>query len=271
MSEAVVVHEVTKQFGNSKNPLVKRLSGVYGKVAFSAYGKGPAYGTPVTALERVSFSVAPCEIFGVIGREASGKSTLIHLVAALLFPDSGEIRVFDTDVTRQAAQVQRLVNPVSVKASFFLNFSPLENLVRGGNPVGIDGRDIRMQALELLRRLGFSPAEIDRPMASLPRLQIQKVTIARALLSPARLLLLDEPTAGLDPHAKSIIYALLRERRSQFGTTILLATQNPAEAAELCDRTAVLERGRLTAPPSQVSDSFGLPAIGKRSIKSYCS
>ncbi|HEX7974161.1 MAG TPA: ABC transporter ATP-binding protein, partial [Anaerolineales bacterium] len=205
------------------------------------------------------------------GPEVSGKSTLIRLLAALLFPDSGEIRVFDYDVRRQTAQVQRQVNPVSVEASFFQNYSPLENLVRGANLVGIDGREARRQALDMLARLGFKAPEINRPMASLPRLLLQKATIARALLSPAALLLLDEPTAGLDPHSKSLVYALLRERRSQHGTTILLTTQDRPEAAELCDRAAILDRGRLTAPAVPAPGSYEPAGWARRPGKVLCS
>jgi ABC-2 type transport system ATP-binding protein len=144
-------------------------------------------------------------------------------------------------------QVQRLINRVSVEASFFKKLSPMENLLYGARLYGLNGRDTRRQVVEILTRLGLEKRSIYQPMEEMSRGMQQKVAIARALLSKPRLLLLDEPTTGLDPRSKREVQAVVRELRDQHGTTILLTTHDMIEAENLCDRIAIIDSGKIVA------------------------
>jgi ABC-2 type transport system ATP-binding protein len=199
------------------------------------------------AVDEVSFDVARGEIFGVLGPNGSGKSTLIRLVATLLLPDEGEVRVFGHDVVRQPMQVRRMLNRVSVEAAFFKKLSPLENLMYGARLYGLEAGEARARIGHTLDRLGLERRTFDEPMEQMSRGMQQKVAIARALLSRPALLLLDEPTTGLDPRSKREVQAFIQEQRREAGTTILLTTHDMVEADGLCDRIAILEGGRIAA------------------------
>jgi ABC-2 type transport system ATP-binding protein len=148
---------------------------------------------------------------------------------------------------RQARQVQTLINRVSVEASFFKKLSPMENLLYGARLYGLSGGETRKQVVLILHRLGLDDRSIYNPMEEMSRGMQQKVAIARALLSKPRLLLLDEPTTGLDPRSKREVQAVVRELREDFGTTILLTTHDMLEADALCDRVAVIDGGDIVA------------------------
>lgn len=257
MSEAIIVNQAYKKFGNPDSPLLKWMP----RARKESNGKGGSaeFKPFVVAVDHVTFSVAPGEIFGVLGPHGSGKSTLIRLLATLLLPDSGDIRIFGYDVVRQTMQVQRLTNRVSVEASFFKKLSPMENLIYSARLYGMSGGEnsrggetnrgggIRRQVVEILTRLGLESSDINQPMEMMSRGAQQKVAIARALLSRPRLLLLDEPTTGLDPRSKREVQAAVRELRDTHGATILLTTQDMFEAESLCDRIAVIEGGKIVA------------------------
>jgi ABC-2 type transport system ATP-binding protein len=162
-------------------------------------------------------------------------------------PDSGEIQVFGHDVVSHPIQVQRLINRVSVEASFFKKLSPMENLIYGARLYGMEGRDTRKKVVEILTRLGLEKKVIYKPMEEMSRGMQQKVAIARALLSRPKLLLLDEPTTGLDPRSKREVQAVIRELNQEHGTTILLTTHDMLEADTLCQRVAIIDGGKIVA------------------------
>jgi ABC-2 type transport system ATP-binding protein len=201
----------------------------------------------VVAVDHVSFAVQEGEIFGVLGPNGSGKSTLIRLIATLLLPDGGDIQVFEFDVVRQSMKVQQVINRVSVEASFFKKLSPMENLIYGARLYGMNGRDTKRRVVEILTRLGLEERSIYTPMEEMSRGMQQKVAIARALLSKPRILLLDEPTTGLDPRSKREVQAVVRELNEEHGTTILLTTHDMTEADNLCDRVAIMDGGQVVA------------------------
>ncbi len=215
------------------------------KVGANGNGHVPA-GAKV-AVDRVSLDVERGEIFGILGPNGSGKSTLIRLIATLLVPDSGHITVFGHDVTHEPRQVQTMINRVSVEASFFKKLSPMENLLYGARLYGVGADEARKRVKEILARLGLEAKAIDRPMEEMSRGMQQKVAIARAFLSSPILLLLDEPTTGLDPRSKREVQAFVRELRDSHDTTILLTTHDMYEADALCDRIAILDGGRIVA------------------------
>lgn len=239
MTDAIIIQDAYKKFGKPTGPFWKQLK----RSNNGKNGNKPA----VVAVDRVSFSVRQGEIFGVLGPNGSGKSTLIRLIATLLLPDGGAIHVMGYDVVREPMQVQRLINRVSVEASFFKKLSPMENLIYGARLYGMEGGETKRRVQEILTRLGLEKRSIYQPMEEMSRGMQQKVAIARALLSRPRILLLDEPTTGLDPRSKREVQAVVREMNHDFGTTIMLTTHDMVEADVLCDRIAIIDSGKIVA------------------------
>ena len=197
------------------------------------------------ALDRVSLEVARGECVAILGQNGSGKSTLVRILATLLLPDGGRARVFGHDVVREARAVRHVVNRVSVEASFFKRMSAAENLAYAARFYGLTPRMTRDQIPEILGRVGFPVRRAREPMEKLSRGMQQKVALARALLTSPTLLLLDEPTTGLDPRSKREVQAFITEMRAVHDTTILLCTHDLAEADALAERVGILHEGRL--------------------------
>ena len=201
----------------------------------------------VRAVDDVTLTIPRREILGVLGSNGSGKSTLIRLISTLLTPDEGTVHVFGKDVVREERAVQRLINRVSVEAAFFRKLSPMENLLYSARLYGVPAREAREQITLILARLGIKPDRINRPLEHMSRGMQQKVAIARAFLTSPILLLLDEPTTGLDPRSKQDVQAFVRELRDTHDATILLTTHDMDEADALCDRIAIIDGGRIVA------------------------
>jgi len=199
------------------------------------------------ALESLDLTVARREIFGVLGPNGSGKSTLIRLVSTLLLPDSGTIRVFGHDIEKEEFAVKRLINRVSVDAAFFKKFSPLENLAYAARLYGMPMSEARGKMREILLRLGLKEETFTEPMERMSRGMQQKVAVARGFLTSPSLLLLDEPTTGLDPYSKRDVQSFVREVRESHDATVVLTTHDMDEAERLCDRIAILDKGKVIA------------------------
>jgi ABC-2 type transport system ATP-binding protein len=199
----------------------------------------------VTALRGISFEVARGECVAILGPNGSGKSTLVRLLATLLLPDGGSAHVFGHDAFRETRAVRRLVNRVSVEASFFKKMSAVENLSYAARFYGLRASATRDQIPEILRRVGFPADRRGDPMEHLSRGMQQKVALARALLTAPILLLLDEPTTGLDPRSKQEVQEFIREVRAEHDATVLLCTHDLAEAETLADRVGILDDGNL--------------------------
>jgi len=241
---ALSIQRVTKTFGrNGERSVLGQVKRRMGK----ANGNGKTESKRVIAVDDVSLEVRRNEIFGILGPNGSGKSTLIRLVATLLAPDEGAIQVFGLDVTRDEMAVKRLINRVSVDAAFFKKLSSMENLMYAGRLYGLSGKEARQQAFDILHRLGLKDKEILGPLEDMSRGMQQKVAIARAFLSQPTLLLLDEPTTGLDPRSKREVQAFVEEMRDSHDATILLTTHDMHEAEALCDRIAILDDGKVVA------------------------
>jgi ABC-2 type transport system ATP-binding protein len=202
---------------------------------------------PVVAIDRVSLRVERGQIYGVLGANGSGKSTLIRLVSTLLTLDRGRAEIFGHDVEREEMAVKRLINRVSVDAAFFKKLSPYENLAFAARLYGLDMAAARLEAARILERLGIAERRMGQPIEQMSRGMQQKVAIARALLTSPTLLLLDEPTTGLDPRSKLDVQEFIEDLRATHDATIVLTTHDMAEADRLCDRIAVLDGGRVVA------------------------
>ena len=257
---AIIVDRVNKQFGKpSETAWWKNLLTNFNNKPKNGAengngaqnGNGAKNGTPkkktVTAVDNVSFDIKAGEIFGVLGPNGSGKSTLIRILATLLLPDTGELTILGHDVVKNPMQVQEVINRVSVEASFFKKLSPMENLMYGARLYGIGGKSTQKKIEEILIRLGLEKRSIYSPMEEMSRGMQQKVAIARALLTRPQILLLDEPTTGLDPRSKREVQAVIREMNEEDGTTILLTTHDMQEADNLCNRVAIMDKGQVVA------------------------
>nr|MBA3431213.1 ABC transporter ATP-binding protein [Actinomycetota bacterium] len=186
----------------------------------------------VPALTDVTFDIDRGECVAILGQNGSGKSTLVRILSTLLLPDGGTTSVFGHDVVQEARFVRRLVNRVSVEASFFKKMSAMENLSYAARFYGMTVTETRKQIPEILHRVGFPSDRRTDSMEELSRGMQQKVALARALLTSPTLLLLDEPTTGLDPRSKLEVQDFIREVRATHDVTILLCTHDLPEAEE---------------------------------------
>jgi len=222
--EAVAVTDLTKVFTRRKRVFARRRR---------------------AALAGVSFSMARGECVAILGQNGSGKSTLVRLLSTLLLPDGGEARIFGYDVFKDARTVRRLVNRVSVEASFFKKMSAAENLAYAARFYGMGPRETHEKIPIILERVGFPSSRRGESMENLSRGMQQQGALARALLTSPGLLLLDEPTTGLEPRSKQEVQNFIREIRRSHDSTILLCTHDMKEAEELADRIGLLDRGQL--------------------------
>ncbi len=204
-------------------------------------------GKDVRAVDDVSLEVRRGEIYGLLGANGSGKSTLIRMFSTLLEPDAGLVRIFGLDVREDELAVKRLINRVSVEASFFKKLSAMENLVYAGRLYGVGPAEVRGRAVTILRRLGITEGRLGEPLEKLSRGMQQKVAIARAFLTTPILLLLDEPTTGLDIRSKREVQTFVRDLRDEHDATIVLTTHDLDEAARMADRIGIIHGGRLVA------------------------
>lgn len=212
----------------------------------------------VTAVDHVSFTVKKGEIYGILGPNGSGKSTLIRLISTLLIPDAGKITVFGLDVSRNRTEVRRLINRVSVDAAFFKKLTAMENLAYAARLYGMEIGDARRKAGAIMERMGLESKKWTSPLENLSRGQQQKVAIARALMTEPKLILLDEPTTGLDPKSKRDVQDFILEIQEQKGATVILTSHDMAESERLCQRVAFIEGGKFVAEgtPGQLRSRY---------------
>lgn len=236
ITEAVVIDGVSKIF-RKPHALWRR-------------NKEGAKKREIRAVDDVSLTVKRREIVGILGANGSGKSTLIRILSTLLLPDTGHVSIFGYDVVKNERQVQRLINRVSVEASFFKKLSPMENLIYAARLYNMPGAEAREKMVSILTRLGLKPDRLKSPMENMSRGMQQKVAIARAFLTAPVLLLLDEPTTGLDPRSKLDVQSFINELRDVHDATILITTHDMDEAEALCDRVAIIDQGRIVAQGS---------------------
>jgi ABC-2 type transport system ATP-binding protein len=213
------------------------------------------------ALHPLDLTVPRGQVVGVLGVNGSGKSTLVRVLSTLLVPDTGTARVFGHDVVARPEAVRRHINRVSVDAAFFKELSPWENLLYSARLYDA-AEDLRARAADALERMSMPPRALDRPMKQLSRGQQQKVAIARSLLTSPSLLLMDEPTTGLDPRSKREVQGCIRELHADRGVTVVLCTHDLDEAEALCERVVVLHDGRLLADGSPQELRRRVPGAG---------
>ena len=222
-------------------------------------------GEVVRALDSVSLAVGRGEVVGILGPNGSGKSTLVRVLSTLVTPDSGEVEVFGVDAVRHPKKVQRSMNRVSVEASFFKKLSAMENLLYGAKLYGVTSAEARPRIKEILENIGFAHKRAQEPMEHLSRGMQQKVALARALLTSPVLMLLDEPTTGLDPRSKKDVQAFIQRIRVEHDSSVLLCTHDMGEAEELCDRVGIMMDGKILAleEPEGLKGRYASEANGR--------
>src|SRR4026207_689842 len=199
------------------------------------------------AVDNVSFSVGQGEMYGLLGPNGSGKSSLIRILSTLLIADSGYVEMLGYRLPDQADEVRRIIGRVSVDAAFYKKLSARENLLYTALLYGQNARQAESRVMLILEQLGMEDTNFTTPLEHMSRGMQQKISIARALMINPPLLLLDEPTTGLDPKSRRDAQLFLEDLQSREGTTILLTTRDMAEAERLCARIGFLAHGKLVA------------------------
>ncbi len=198
----------------------------------------------VTAVDDVTLEVRSGEVLGLLGHNGAGKTTLIRLVNGLLRPDAGTIEVLGHDPMVDGATVRSRSGVLTTYPALEEWLTPLENLRIHAAVHGVPSGEAELRMRELLLRFAIDPDD-DAPCRGLSAGQKQRVALARALVHDPELLLLDEPTANLDPLAARDVRSLIRELSRERGRTVVMSTHNLAEAQATCDRVAILREGRL--------------------------
>ena len=230
MNDAICVKNVSKKFGQK---IIPRW--------FAQKEKDQ----PFVAVNNVSFTVRRGEVFGILGHNGSGKSTLIRMLATLLVPDTGTITIFGVDVRKDLAAVRQMINRVSVEASFVKSLSARANLIYAGRLYGLAAKDALAKATTILEELSFPLEKIDDPITAFSRGLQQKIAIARGLMSTPMVVLLDEPTTGLDPTSKRDVIVYLKKLLAERDLTIVLTSHDMHEVEQLCDRVAMMKDGKI--------------------------
>jgi lipooligosaccharide transport system ATP-binding protein len=211
---------------------------------FSAKGLVKRYGSS-TVVDDLSFDIAPGECLGVIGPNGAGKTTTIRMCLGLTAPDAGSITAFDMPMPQEALAIKALMGVVNQNDTLDPDFSCAENLLVYGRYFGMKTADIRARIPQLLEfasltsKAGSKPGELSGGMK-------RRLSLARALVNDPKLLLLDEPTTGLDPQARHLMWERLQMLLQQ-GKSILLTTHFMDEAERLCSRLLVLDHGKKIA------------------------
>jgi ABC-2 type transport system ATP-binding protein len=224
-------------------------------LAIETEGLGRDYGD-TRALEALDLVVAPGTLVGLLGPNGAGKTTAMLLLGTLLAPTRGRARIFGHDVTRERGAVRRRLGLVFQEPSVDGLLTGSENLLFAARLAGLHGRTARQAVANAIEQAGLTPYA-DRPARQLSGGWRRLLDLTRSMLHQPDLLILDEPTVGLDPEHREQIWSLLDSQRRTFGTTILFSTHYLAEA-ETSDRVVLLARGRVVANDS--------PAVLKATI-----
>lgn len=224
-------------------------------------GVSKTYGDKVV-VDKLSFSVAPGECFGLLGPNGAGKSTIARMILGMTSPDAGKITVLGVPVPARARLARRGIGVVPQFDNLDPEFTVRENLLVYGRYFGMNTRKIKAVMPSLLEFARLE-SKIDARVSELSGGMKRRLTLARALINDPQLLVMDEPTTGLDPHARHLIWERLRFLLAR-GKTIILTTHFMEEAERLCDRLCVLERGRNIAegrPHALIDELIGCEVI----------
>jgi ABC-2 type transport system ATP-binding protein len=212
----------------------------------------------LTAVDGLSFSVEPCEVFGLVGPNGAGKTTTIKMLTTLLPPTSGRAQVAGFDVVRQAGQVRRVIGYVPQMLSADGSLTAYENLIVFAKLYDIPRHECETRVRQSLEFMGLADAA-DKLVREYSGGMIRRLEIAQSMLHQPRVLFLDEPTIGLDPLARKTVWEHIEQLRANYGTTIVLTTHYMEEADSLCHRVGIMHRGKVAAmgSPTELKNSIG--------------
>jgi ABC-2 type transport system ATP-binding protein len=216
----------------------------------------------VTAVDGVSFAVEQGEVFGLLGPNGAGKTTTLRVLTTLLRPASGRARVAGYDTTREGLQVRSAIGYVPQAISVDAELTGLENLAFYARVAGIPRRERRDRIEHAVEAMGLA-AFVARLARTLSGGMLRRLEVATALLTEPRVLFLDEPTVGLDPTARRLVWERLQALRHSEGTTILVTTHLMEEAERECERLAIMDLGRLAVQgaPAELRESYGAASL----------
>jgi len=216
----------------------------------------------VRALDGLSFSVKTGEIFGLIGPNGAGKTTALRIISTLLLPTSGEVKVFGEDVVAEADKVRRFITYLPEEAGAYRNLSGWEYLEFMGSFVAKNRDDVHAMAKEAAEICGLGDRLKDRTKTYSKGMK-RRLLVARALMSKPRLAILDEPTSGLDVLQSYHVRTIIKSHVHEHGVTVLLSSHNMLEVEYLCDRVALLNKGKIVAEgkPQELKEKFESPNL----------
>lgn len=219
-----------------------------------------------TAVDRISFEVAPGEVFGFLGANGAGKTTAIRMLTGLLSPTSGEARVAGFDVAAAPNEIKRRIGYMSQRFALYDDLTVKENVRFYGGVYGLRGSRLRTRRQAMLEKLGFEHLENER-VGRLPLGWKQKLAFSVALIHEPSVVFLDEPTGGVDPVTRRQFWELIYEAASN-GTTVFVTTHYMDEA-EYCDRVSIMVDGVIRAldTPEQLKAEFGAATMNDVFLK----
>jgi ABC-2 type transport system ATP-binding protein len=225
----------------------------------------------VMAVDNVSFSVDKGEIFGLLGPNGAGKTTTIRVLLTLIKPTSGETLIYNLDTAKNSEEVRRMCGYVPQDVSADGDLTAYENVLISSKLYGMPAKERKTRIHDVLNFLELTDRANDM-VNTFSGGMMRRLEIAQALVNRPRVLFLDEPSIGLDPNARRIIWGLIKKLRDEFNTTIMMTTHDMGEADVLCDRIGIMNRGHLATlgKPAELKSTVGGDIITINSSNSNC-
>jgi len=225
----------------------------------------------VMAVDNVSFNVDKGEIFGLLGPNGAGKTTTIRVLLTLIKPTSGETLIYNLDTAKNSEEVRRMCGYVPQDVSADGDLTAYENVLISSKLYGMPAKERKTRIHDVLNFLELTDRANDM-VNTFSGGMMRRLEIAQALVNRPRVLFLDEPSIGLDPNARRIIWGLIKKLRDEFNTTIMMTTHDMGEADVLCDRIGIMNRGHLATlgKPAELKSTVGGDIITINSSNSNC-
>ena len=226
----------------------------------------------VRAVDKVSFDVDKGEIFGLLGPNGAGKTTTIRVLLTLIPPTSGETLIYNINTAKNSEDVRRICGYVPQDVSADGDLTSYENVLISSKLYGMPAKERKQRIHDVLSFLELTDRENDM-VNTFSGGMMRRLEIAQALVNRPKVLFLDEPSIGLDPNARRIIWGLIKKLRDEFNTTIMMTTHDMGEADELCDRIGIMNRGHLATlgKPAELKAAVGGDIITINSGNPGCS
>ena len=222
----------------------------------------------VKALDGLTFSVREGEIFGLVGPNGAGKTTTLRIIATLLYPTSGSVKVFGLDTVREADEVRKLISYLPEEAGTYENLTGYEFLEFFASLYTDNKEDMKRMVSEAIRIANLGERIYDKTKTYSKGMK-RRLLVARTLMVNPRLAILDEPTSGLDTSFAVQIRNIVKDYNRNRGTTILLSSHNMLEVEYLCDRVALINQGKIVAmgSPRELKEKYSAENLEEVFIK----